>query len=67
MVLAYGFAATSFSLSIDEDTAFYVDWTNNWIRQGRPAIPLIKFVIGDTLSLPFFNLALALAILFSQA
>ena len=64
MVLAYGFALTSFSLSVDEDTGFYLDWTDNWIRQGRPIVPLMKFAVGDTLPLPFVNLALALAILF---
>lgn len=64
-LLAYGFGLTAFALSVDEDVSFLFSWNDNWIAQGRPVIPLVQTLLRDTLPLPFFNLALALAVLFS--
>ncbi len=64
MLLAYGFAVTTFSISIDEEARFLADRTSIWFGQGRPVIALVKFVIGDTLPLPFYSLALSLVFLF---
>lgn len=64
MVLAYGYAATTFAISIDEDnSALGLDWTPRWLEQGRPVIPLVKLVLADTIVLPFFDMALALVLL----
>ncbi|MEA2025631.1 MAG: glucosyltransferase domain-containing protein [Chloroflexota bacterium] len=64
MLLAYGFALTTFSVSIDEETRFLGDRTGVWFEQGRPVIAMVKFVLGDTLPLPFYSLALSLAFLY---
>jgi hypothetical protein len=67
MILAYGFALTSFSLSVDEEVRFLDDSPSVWVDQGRPVIALLKVVLADLLPLPFMNLGLALLALFASA
>jgi hypothetical protein len=61
--LSYGFAATNFSLSIDEELHFLSNLAAGWISQGRWGIALTNLILQTIFPLPFFNLALAVFVL----
>ncbi len=64
MLLTYGLGLTSFTLSIDEETTILANQTLAWLSQGRFTVALFKFLTGNTLAIPFFDLAASLAFLF---
>ena len=67
MLFAYGLLLTSQSLSEDEELGIYAEGVGPYLEQGRPVAMLIEVATTDTLPLPFFGPALALACLFASA
>ncbi len=62
-MLSYGFAATNFSLSIDEEVHLLYNLNSAWTEQGRWGITLTNFILRTTFPLPFFNPLLAVILL----
>lgn len=65
-VLSYGFATTTFSLSIDEEVHLRFDHSGVWVLQGRFGATLLKDLLGSTFPLPFFQFAGALLLLMAS-
>jgi hypothetical protein len=55
LVASYGFAMTTFSLSIDDEVFLQEDHSRVWITSDRFGIFAIKFALDDVFPLPFFN------------
>jgi hypothetical protein len=59
LVLCYGYAATSFTLSIDDELYLIADTRLDWISNGRYGDTLVKYLLDDGMPLPFMHAALA--------
>ena len=66
-LLSYGFAASNFSLSIDEELHLLYNLNSVWMEQGRWGLLLTNFILRTTFPLPFFNPVLAVIFLCTAA
>jgi MFS family permease len=65
--MAYSVAIATFASSIDEAWHMLDDTTEDWVRQGRPMVPLMKFLLQDTFPMPHVSIVMALAARFLAA